>query len=83
MDATGTSSNNNDFTNCDDLTDSDLKVSDDDTDDPNLNLQLREELECLLLRMFELVQECYHHLMYPSISRIPIPQRILELTGVM
>jgi hypothetical protein len=53
MDAAGTSSNNNDFTNYDDLTDSDLEVTDDDDDDPNLDSLLREELECL--HMFELV----------------------------
>jgi hypothetical protein len=83
MDAVGTSSNNNDFINYDNLTDFDLEVSDDNADDPNLNLQLREELECLLLRMFELVQKCYHHVMHPSTSHIPIPQRTSELTGAM
>jgi hypothetical protein len=73
MDAAEIFSDNNDFTNCDDLMDSDLNVSDDNDDDPNLNSQLREELECLILCMLELVQECYHHLMHPSINRIPIP----------
>jgi hypothetical protein len=83
MDAAGILFDNNDFTNCDDLTDSDLDVSEDDDDDPNLNSQLREELECLLLRMFELVQKCYHYLMHLSISRIPILQRTSQLTDAM
>ena len=83
MDATRTLSDNNDFTNYNDLTDSDLKVLDDDDDDPNLNSQLSEELKCLLLRTFELVKECYHYLMHPSINRIPIPQRTSQLTGAM
>jgi hypothetical protein len=83
MDATGTSSDNNDFTNCDDIKDSDLEVSDDDDDDPNLNSQLRKELECLRLCMFELVQECYRHLMHSSISHISIPQKTSQLTSAM
>ena len=35
------------------------------------------------MRMFELVQECYYHLMHPSIKRMPIPQRTSMLTGPM
>jgi hypothetical protein len=59
MNATGTSFDNNDFTNYDDLIDFDLEISGDDNDDPNLDSRLREELECLLLQMFELVQKFF------------------------
>jgi hypothetical protein len=72
MDVVETSDDNIDFTRCDDLTDSDLEVSD---NKPNLDPLLREELEILHLYMFEVVQECYYHLMHPSIRRMLIPQR--------
>jgi hypothetical protein len=63
MDAAGTSDDNTDFTHCDDLTDSNLDVSDNDDDQPNLDPLINEELKVSLLRMFKLVQECYYHLM--------------------
>ena len=81
MDAAGTSNDNIDFTHYDNLTNSDLDVSDNNDDEPNLDPLLREEFEVILLRMFELVQECYYHLMHPSIKHMSIPQRTSMLTG--
>jgi hypothetical protein len=83
MDAAETLDDSIDFTHYDDLTDFDLCVSDNNDDEPNLDPLIREELEVLLLRMFELVQECYYHLMHPSIKRMPIPQRTSMLTDLM
>ena len=83
MDAAGTSDDSTDFTHCDDLMDSNLDVLDNNDDEPNLDPLLREEFEVLLLRMFELVQECYYHLMHPSIKHMSIPQRTSMLTGPM
>jgi hypothetical protein len=83
MDAIRTSNDSTNFTHCNDLTDSDLNVSDNDNDKPNLDPLIREELEVLLLSMFELVQECYYHLMHPSIKHISIPQKTSMLTGPM
>jgi hypothetical protein len=51
MDAAETSDDNTNFTHCDDLTNSNLEVLDDDDDKPNLDPLLREELEILLLRI--------------------------------
>jgi hypothetical protein len=76
-------SDDSDFTNCYDMTDSDNEESDDDDDEQNLNTLLRDELEYLLLRMLELVEECYTNLMHHSIRRTPIPQRTSILTGPM
>jgi hypothetical protein len=55
MNAARTSDDNTNFTHCDDLMNSDLNISDNDDDEPNLNPLIREELEVLLLRIFELV----------------------------
>jgi hypothetical protein len=57
------------------MTDSDIEEFNDDDDDQNLNPLLSDELEFLLLRMLELVEECYTNLMHHSIRRTPIPQR--------
>jgi hypothetical protein len=73
MDATKTSNDSIDFTHFDNLTNFDLDVSDNNDDKPNLYPLIREELEVLLLHMFESVQECYYHLMHSSIKRMSIP----------
>jgi hypothetical protein len=41
MDEVGTSDDNINFTHCDDLTDSDLDVSNNDDDEPNLDPLIR------------------------------------------
>jgi hypothetical protein len=77
-------SDDSDFTNCHDMTDSDIEESDDDDDEQNLNPllnHLNDELEFLLLCMLELVEECYTNLMHHSIRHTPIPQRTSILTG--
>jgi hypothetical protein len=76
-------SDDSDFTNCHDMTDSDIEEFNDDDDEQNLNPLLSDELEFLLLRMLELVEECYTNLMHHSIMRTPIPQRTSILTGSM
>jgi hypothetical protein len=73
MNVVGTSNDSTNFMHCDDLTYSDLDVSDNDNDEPNLDPLIREEFEVLLLRIFDLVQEYYYHLMHPSIKRMSIP----------
>ena len=47
MDATGTSDDYTDFTHCDDLTDFDLDVLDNDNDEPNLDPVINDELQVL------------------------------------
>jgi hypothetical protein len=83
MDVVGTSDDNTDFTHCDDLTDSDLDVSDNDDDEPNLDPLISEELEVLILHMFELVQKCYYHLIHLSIKHMSIPQMTSMVTSHM
>ena len=65
------------------MMDFDIEKFDDDDDEQNLNPLLRDELEFLLLRMLELVEECYTNLMHHSIRRSLIPQRTSILTGLM
>ena len=73
MDAVGTSDDNTNFTYYDDLMNSDLNVSYNDDGEPNLDPVIREELEILLLRMFDLVQECYYHLIFnASINKVHV-----------
>jgi hypothetical protein len=71
----GTSAGNVGFTHSEDTVyqfpDSDSERSNSrDDDDSGTNPQLMEELEMLLLRMLELVEEYYKHLVHPEVVRI-------------
>jgi hypothetical protein len=55
-----------------------------DEDDSGTDPQLMEELEMLLLRMLELVEEYYKHLAHPEVVRVASRrQRDSKLTGPM
>jgi hypothetical protein len=84
-----TSAGNIGFTHCEDTIDQfDFSntngLESEDVEESNTNPQLMEELEMLLLRMLELMEEYYKQLVHLDIVRVAHRrQRDLKLTGPM